>query len=74
MPLRVLTFEFRHNTATALVMFPSVSFLGMLRWWVPWKFQAGLAAVARMLGRESLIEKYTSAEDWAKVHGHGKAE
>ncbi|KAF2708234.1 hypothetical protein K504DRAFT_334527, partial [Pleomassaria siparia CBS 279.74] len=40
----------RHASATALVMFPTAWWLGPLRWWVPWKFQAGMALFGRLLG------------------------
>jgi len=57
----------RHVSATALVWFPTAKFLGPLRWWVPWKVQGAFAAVARLLGYQPLLEKYTPAAEWAKI-------
>lgn len=54
----------RHGTASALIMFPTVWWLGPLRWWVPWVFQAGVAQVGRMAGYRALMEKYTQKEEW----------
>lgn len=45
-------------------MFPTVWWLGPLRWWVPWVFQAGVAQVGRMAGYRALMEKYTQKEEW----------
>jgi len=56
----------QHVSATALVWFPTVTWLGPLRWWVPWKMQAFFAMVARLVGRTPLMEKYTPKEEWAK--------
>ncbi|KAK4903460.1 hypothetical protein LTR27_000391 [Elasticomyces elasticus] len=44
----------QHVSASALVWFPRATWLGPLRWWVPWKIQAGLAGLAGMLGYVSL--------------------
>jgi hypothetical protein len=40
----------QHETASSNVMFPSLWFLGSLRWWVPWKLQAGVAMLASWMG------------------------
>jgi hypothetical protein len=57
----------RHRTATALIMFPRASFLGPLRWWIPWKLQAMCATLAIWAGKKPLIEKYMSPQDWSEV-------
>ena len=47
-----------------MVWFPTTWFLGPLRWWVPWKIQAALAGVARLVGKMPAMQKYTAKEDW----------
>ncbi|OAP63711.1 hypothetical protein AYL99_02938 [Fonsecaea erecta] len=54
----------QHISATALIMFPGLSFLGPLRWWVPWMFQCLCSRIALWTGRTPLIKKYLAAEDW----------
>ncbi|KIW83376.1 hypothetical protein Z517_02621 [Fonsecaea pedrosoi CBS 271.37] len=54
----------RHISATALVVLPGLTFLGPLRWWIPWLFQCLCAYLALWLGRKPLLKKYMSAEDW----------
>jgi len=54
----------RHVTATAMVWFPTATWLGPLRWWVPWKMQAAFAAVARLFGKKPAMKAYTDAEHW----------
>lgn len=56
----------QHVSATALVWFPTATWLGPLRWWVPWKMQGLFAMVARLVGRTPLMERYTPKEEWAK--------
>ncbi|KAF2810503.1 uncharacterized protein BDZ99DRAFT_463077 [Mytilinidion resinicola] len=63
-PLPVMLIQ--HVSATALVWFPTATWLGPLRWWVPWKMQAGFAQVARWCGYTPLTEKYTPKEEWEK--------
>lgn len=48
-------------------MFPKAWFLGPLRWWIPWKFQALCATVAAWLGMKPLLAKYMSATEWDEV-------
>lgn len=64
-PFQIMLLQ--HVSATALVWFPTAKFLGPLRWWVPWKVQGAFAAVARLLGYQPLLEKYTPAAEWAKI-------
>lgn len=54
----------QHATASALVVFPTVWWLGPLRWWVPWMLQAGIAGLGRLVGYRALMEKYTEKEEW----------
>ncbi|KAK5456385.1 hypothetical protein LTR20_009326 [Exophiala xenobiotica] len=57
----------RHVSATALVWFPRAWFLGPLRWWIPYQFQALCALMARCAGMKPLIEKYMSEQEWEEV-------
>lgn len=57
----------RHVSATALVWFPRAWFLGPLRWWIPYQFQALCALMARCAGMKPLIEKYMSENEWEEV-------
>ncbi|KAK7900711.1 hypothetical protein LTR67_002995 [Exophiala xenobiotica] len=59
--------EVKHVSATALVWFPRAWFLGPLRWWVPYQFQALCALMARCAGMKPLIEKYMSENEWEEV-------
>jgi len=61
------TESFRHVTDTALVMYPTASWLGPLRWWIPCVAQAAFATVARMMGRTPLMERYTPEAEWKKL-------
>jgi hypothetical protein len=61
----------RHATASALVMLPRWKWLGPLRWWLPWKLQAGFAWVARLMGYRALLKEYTPEEEW-KEYVHAK--
>ncbi|KIX98941.1 uncharacterized protein Z520_05402 [Fonsecaea multimorphosa CBS 102226] len=54
----------QHVSATALIMLPSWSFLGPLRWWIPWLFQCICAYIALWMGKKPLLKKYMSVEDW----------
>ncbi|OAG45697.1 hypothetical protein AYO21_00333 [Fonsecaea monophora] len=54
----------RHISATALVVLPGLTFLGPLRWWIPWLFQCLCAYLALWLGKKPLLKKYMSVEDW----------
>lgn len=54
-----------------MIMLPKASFLGPLRWWIPWKFQAGIAAIGRLRGYRALMEKYTPKEHW-ETYLHAK--
>ncbi|SMR61156.1 unnamed protein product [Zymoseptoria tritici ST99CH_1E4] len=53
-PPIMLLLHAQHQTASANVMFPSLTFLGPLRWWIPWKLQAGVAAIVDLLGYKPL--------------------
>lgn len=57
----------RHVSATALVMFPKLWFLGPLRWWIPWKFQASFTTVGTWMGLKPLRSKYMSKDEWEDV-------
>ncbi|KAI9739841.1 MAG: hypothetical protein M1818_004897 [Claussenomyces sp. TS43310] len=63
----------QHATATAMVWFPRAWFLGPIRWWLPYQIQTAFAGVARLMGKESLIRKYTSDDDWKKLQEAKKA-
>ena len=47
--------------------FPRAWFLGPLRWWIPYQFQAVCAVMARWSGMKPLIKKYMSEEEWEEV-------
>jgi hypothetical protein len=49
-PNLLLLMSGQHETASTNVILPGLWFLGPLRWWLPWKLQAGVAALARLLG------------------------
>ncbi|KAF2741169.1 hypothetical protein EJ04DRAFT_548110 [Polyplosphaeria fusca] len=68
-PFYVMTAQ--HASATALVWFPRVKWLGPLRWWLPWKFQGGIAWVAKMMGYRALLKEYTPKEEW-EAYLHAK--
>ncbi|OCK73577.1 hypothetical protein K432DRAFT_438272 [Lepidopterella palustris CBS 459.81] len=68
-PFQIMLLQ--HVSATALVWFPTVRFLGPLRWWIPWKIQGAFAGIARLLGYTPLLEKYTPAVEWEKYR-HAK--
>ena len=55
------------ETASTMLLFPTASWLGPLRWWIPWKLQTLLAAIARWTGTESVMEKYIDREDWERI-------
>ncbi|KAF2873274.1 hypothetical protein BDV95DRAFT_490900 [Massariosphaeria phaeospora] len=61
----------QHASDTAMVMFPRAFWLGPLRWWVPWKLQATVAAVGRLMGYRALMERYTEKEEW-ETYLHAK--
>lgn len=46
-------------------MFPTAWWLGPLRWWIPFKFQAICAWIGKCCGYTALMREYTSDEDWA---------
>ncbi|KIW22989.1 uncharacterized protein PV07_11225 [Cladophialophora immunda] len=54
----------QHISATALIIFPGLSFLGPLRWWIPWLFQCVCAYMALWMGKKPLLKQYMSVEDW----------
>jgi hypothetical protein len=64
-PLKAMRMQ--DDTATIMLIFPTASWLGPLRWWVPWKLQAFIAAIARWTGTESIMEEYTDKEDWERI-------
>lgn len=47
-----------------MVIFPRAWWLGPLRWWIPWKLQAAVAAIGRWIGYRALQEKYMPKEEW----------
>lgn len=53
-PDMLMLMHAQHQTASTNVMFPTVSILGPLRWWLPWKLQAGVAVLAGWLGYKPL--------------------
>ncbi|KAG8626092.1 hypothetical protein KVT40_006493 [Elsinoe batatas] len=55
-PLQVLVMQ--HVTDSAPVMFPTATFLGPLRWWLPLKLQAFAAWAATCMGYSARIGKY----------------
>ena len=57
----------RHVSASALVWFPKATWLGPLRWWVPWKVQAFFATAARLMGLAPIMERYVDKEDWEAI-------
>jgi hypothetical protein len=57
----------RHVSSSALVWLPTMTWLGPLRWWVPWKVQALFAVLGRLGGLTPMMDKYTSKEDWAEL-------
>ncbi|GAM41091.1 hypothetical protein TCE0_041f13952 [Talaromyces pinophilus] len=63
----------QHVAATALVWFPTATWLGPLRWWVPWKVQAGFALAGRLLGLTPTMKKYTSDEEFAAFQKGNKS-
>ncbi|KIM96174.1 hypothetical protein OIDMADRAFT_33556 [Oidiodendron maius Zn] len=64
-PFQIMLMQ--HNSSTTSVWFPTVTWLGPLRWWVPWVVQASFAAVGRLAGMAPVMEKYTSKEDWEMI-------
>lgn len=48
----------RHDTNSAGVIFPSLSFLGPLRWWVPWHIEGAMPALAKLLGYSKEMPQY----------------
>ncbi|PPJ50977.1 hypothetical protein CBER1_06844 [Cercospora berteroae] len=48
----------QHATDSALIMFPSVSWLGSLRWQIPWLFQGALANLGWLLGYTPEIKRF----------------
>jgi len=48
----------QHESASALVWLPRVSWLGSLRWQVPWALQGGFAALATLLGYKPLPDEF----------------
>lgn len=65
----------QHESETAPVMLPVWNVLGPLRWWVPWRLQGLLAAVARWQGKTAVMERYVGVEDyqkWLQVQGKMK--
>ncbi|KFY77714.1 hypothetical protein V499_02962 [Pseudogymnoascus sp. VKM F-103] len=57
----------QHVSATAMVWFPTATWLGPLRWWVPWKVQALFAAAGRLMGLTPMMKRYTSDEEFAEI-------
>ncbi|KAE9379686.1 hypothetical protein N431DRAFT_527040 [Stipitochalara longipes BDJ] len=53
----------QHISASTLVWFPTATWLGPLRWWVPWKVQALFATMGRLMGLTPMMERYTSKVD-----------
>ncbi|KFY75677.1 hypothetical protein V499_04351 [Pseudogymnoascus sp. VKM F-103] len=64
-PFQIMLMQ--HVSSTALVWFPTATWLGPLRWWMPWKIQALFAAVGRLGRLTPAMEKYTSKEDWGVI-------
>jgi hypothetical protein len=54
----------QHVTASALVVFPTLWWLGPMRWWVPWKVQGMIAWVGTCFGYRALMREYTGEEEW----------
>lgn len=48
----------RHATDSTLVILPGASFLGPLRWWLPWAIQSGISFVGKTLGYTPEMKKY----------------
>lgn len=69
-PFRMMLMQ--HETASALVMFPTATWLGSLRWWIPWKLQAFAAAVADWRGTGAVMKEYTDEEDWVRMNAGKK--
>ncbi|KFY02559.1 hypothetical protein O988_02078 [Pseudogymnoascus sp. VKM F-3808] len=57
----------QHVSATAMIWFPTATWLGPLRWWVPWKVQALFAAAGRLIGLTPMMKRYTSEEEFAEI-------
>ncbi|ORY18849.1 hypothetical protein BCR34DRAFT_596064 [Clohesyomyces aquaticus] len=69
-PFQIMTTQ--HASATALVWFPRATWLGPLRWWVPWKIQGAFAWVGGLMGYTPVIETYVDREDWEGYVGGKK--
>jgi hypothetical protein len=54
MPDILLLMHAQHQTASSNVILPSLWILGPLRWWLPWKLQAGVHALVGWLGYKTL--------------------
>ena len=50
-----------------MIWFPTATWLGALRWWVPWKVQALFATVGRFVGLTPMMKRYTSEEEFAEI-------
>lgn len=50
-----------------MVWFPTTTWLGALRWWLPWKMQAAFALVGRLMGLTPMMKRYTSEEEFAEI-------
>jgi hypothetical protein len=45
-------------------MFPTAWWLGPLRWYIPWKAQAGLAWLGGCVGYKPIMKDYTDEGVW----------
>lgn len=53
----------RTETNSTMVIFPGWTFLGPLRWWIPWRLQGALANVAKLCGFSTMyMPKYSKKE------------
>jgi len=65
----------QHESDTSPIMLPTWSFLGPLRWWLPWQLQSVLAVVARWQGKTAVLARYVRKKDyqkWLQVEGKVK--
>ena len=62
-------FALQEASDSALVWLPSLSFLGGLRWWVPWKVQQGISTLWSLSGgrKDGLTEAYSLKREWERL-------
>ncbi|KAK5467854.1 hypothetical protein LTS15_000827 [Exophiala xenobiotica] len=59
--------EGKEKLSLLQVMLTQAWFLGPLRWWIPYQFQALCAVMARWAGMKPFIKKYMSEREWEEV-------